>query len=337
MMTDDSSADRVVSSGCEFDCQVLRSRTLLRVLGALGLVVIASACEVANPTADQRLQSWMTEVGSPDLTRSYGPDDEQLLDIYLPDDWRASDRRPVIVHVHGGGWHGGSRHDAAYLAAAQVRRGWVFVSVDYRLTPGVRFPDPIRDVDRAVRYVKANAASLGIDPDRLVLSGHSAGGHLAAAVGLGDMRSTLVDPALPTELRAVSSRPAAIVTISAILDVPAFSDDPWWAAPWIVNMFYGCDAPDEFVLACSVAQMKQGSVLQWVDRSDPPVYVIHGSADDVVLPEQAWIFRERAQAVGLDGVVLDIVDSGPASVRRHDPDFGVNLVELESFLDDATT
>ena len=313
-----------------------RSRLLSRVALGLTAIALASACEAKNPSTEDRLQPEMAEVGSPDRTLAYGPDDEQLLDVYLPDGWAATDRRPVIVHVHGGGWHGGSRRDAAYLAQAQVRRGWVFVSVDYRLTPGVQFPDPIRDVDRAVRYVRSQAAALGIDPARLVLSGHSAGGHLAAAVALGDMRPLLVDPTLPAELRAQSSRPNAVVTIAAILDVPAFSDDPWWAAPWIVNLFYGCDASDIFVLGCSVEQMRQGSVVEWLDARDPAVYVIHGADDDVVSVEQAWRMRARADAVGLNRVFLDVVDSGPARFRLHDPDFGANLRELESFLDDVT-
>ena len=308
-------------------------RLISRVVIALSTVLLASACETRNPSADERLETWMTEVGSPVQTLAYGPDDEQVLDVYTPAGWSPTDRRPVIVHVHGGGWHGGSRRDAAYLAQAQVRRGWVFVSVDYRLTPGVLFPEPIRDVDRAVRFVRSQASSLGIDPGRLVMSGHSAGGHLAAAVALGDMRPLLVDPTLPPELRAQSSRPDAVVTIGAILDVAAFSDDPWWASGWIVNMLYGCDSPDPFVLACSAPQMRRGSVLEWLDARDPAVYAIHGADDDVVLVEQAWLLRARAAEVGLDRVSLDIVDSGPARYRLHDPDFGANLRELEAFLD----
>ncbi|TEX46650.1 MAG: hypothetical protein B7C54_05465 [Acidimicrobiales bacterium mtb01] len=303
---------------------------------ALSAVLIASACEASNPSANDRLDTAMVDVGSPSRTLAYGPDDEQVLDVYTPAGWSPSDRRPVIVHVHGGGWHGGSRRDAAYLAQAQVRRGWVFVSVDYRLTPGVRFPEPIRDVDRAVRFVRSQASSLGIDPNRLVMSGHSAGGHLAAAVALGDMRPLLVDPTLPADLRAQSSRPNAVVTIGAILDVVAFSDDPWWASGWIVNLLYGCEGSDPFVLTCSSTQMRQGSVLDWLDPRDPSMYVIHGGDDDVVLVEQAWLARARADAVGFDRISLDIVDSGPARYRRHDPDFGANLRELESFLDRVT-
>jgi len=312
---------------------VPRQSLISRVVIALSVVLLASACETSNPSTDERLETWMTEVGSPARTLAYGPDDEQVLDVYTPADWSPGDRRPVIVHVHGGGWHGGSRRDAAYLAQAQVRRGWVFVSVDYRLTPGVRFPDPIRDVDRAVRFVRSQASSLGIDPSRLVMSGHSAGGHLAAAVALGDMRPFLVDPTLPPELRAQSSRPDAVVTIAAILDVTAFSDDPWWASGWIINLLYGCESSDPFVLACSVPQMRQGSVLDWLDARAAAVYAIHGADDDVVLVEQAWLLRDRAAEVGLDRVSLDIVDYGPARYRRHDPDFGANLRGLEAFLD----
>ena len=278
----------------------------------------------------------MTEIGAPQLTLPYGPDAEQLLDVHVPSGWQPDDRRPVVVHVHGGGWKGGSRSDVSPLVAAQVRRGWVVVSVDYRLTPGAAFPEPIRDVDRAVRFVRANAGRLGVDPARLVLTGHSAGGYLAAAVGLGDMRPLLVSPDLPAELRAQSSRPQAIVTMGAILDIESFSDDPWWAAAWITNLFLACPAADELVLACSPSRMKAASVTEWLDSRDPPMFVVHGIDDRIVGVEQAWLVDKRSQEVGHGRVLLDIVDSGPLDARQHYPDYGANLTELESFLDDST-
>lgn len=111
---------------------------------------------------------------------AYGADPKQRVDIVSP---AGTAKRPLLVFVHGGGWSiGDKRHAAAPKAQHLNGRGWAFGSVNYRLVPAAIVEQQAQDVAAAVAYLRANAAEMGIDPDRIVLMGHSAGAHLAALV-----------------------------------------------------------------------------------------------------------------------------------------------------------
>ena len=106
-----------------------------------------------------------------------------LLDLYLP----ANPIRrpaPVIVFLHGGGWSGGTRTTGPDFQRYFAQDGFAMASIEYRLTPSITFPANVEDVRTAVRWLKANAAAHGLDPDRICLWGTSAGGHLAAVAAL---------------------------------------------------------------------------------------------------------------------------------------------------------
>jgi acetyl esterase/lipase len=96
----------------------------------------------------------------------------------------ASERRPGIVFVHGGGWSGGTPDFHLRHVRELAARGWVSATITYRLTPEAPWPACIEDVKCAVRWMRANADHLGVDPDRIVVAGGSAGGHLAAMAAL---------------------------------------------------------------------------------------------------------------------------------------------------------
>ncbi len=103
------------------------------------------------------------------------------VDIYRPDD---SNRYPALLMIHGGGWRSGSKELQRPLAMAIAREGYVTVPVEYRLSLEAKYPAALHDVKEAVRWLRANADSYGIDPDRIAVSGCSAGGQLAALTGL---------------------------------------------------------------------------------------------------------------------------------------------------------
>lgn len=115
-------------------------------------------------------------------TLAYGNNPLQTLDVYAA---RGSAPAPVVIFVHGGGWSKGDKASGAreYKAAHLTGLGYHFVSINYRLVPAATVEEQAADVAAAVAYVKRNAAKLGVDPARIVLSGHSAGAHLAALVG----------------------------------------------------------------------------------------------------------------------------------------------------------
>jgi acetyl esterase/lipase len=109
---------------------------------------------------------------------SYGPDAAEVADVYLPQPSAPS--RPAVLVVHGGGWHKGSRHDDDSVAQQLASVGFVVVNVDYTLAspslPG--YPMQVQDLEQAVRWIRANATSFGVDPMRIGAVGASAGGTL---------------------------------------------------------------------------------------------------------------------------------------------------------------
>ena len=309
-------------------------KPLVRALVIGVASVLLSGCFVGNPTSSQRLVARQVPAVAPDLTLDYGPDRDHLLDVYRPAGWQPTDSRPAIVFVHGGGWASGSRGDLSPVVKAQLRRGWVVVSIDYRLSDRVDWPAPVHDVDRAIRYVRANAGLLGVNPDIVVSSGHSAGAHLALAQGLGGDRPSFTAPDLPAELAAVSGRPSAIVGMSGPVDLSLWVEQDWEGGSHVMNLLLGCDNSLWDVLSCSLSQLESASVVDLLDPSDPPVFISHGVADEVVNPVQAFTLYSRAAELGMtDRVWLDLVDTGRTDQRGHFTDFAMNRGSLEQFLD----
>ncbi|MEO6359248.1 MAG: alpha/beta hydrolase [Sphingomicrobium sp.] len=111
---------------------------------------------------------------------AYGNDPLQKLDLVVP----AGGKKPLLLFIHGGGWSiGDKRHAAALKAEHFTKEGWAFGSVNYRLVPAATVEQQAADVAAAIAYLRAHSAEMGVDPDRIVLIGHSAGAHLAALVG----------------------------------------------------------------------------------------------------------------------------------------------------------
>ena len=112
---------------------------------------------------------------------AYGNDPLQKLDF-----WKAKTAgAPLVIFVHGGGWKRGDKGNATgqYKAPHYLEQGYAFASINYRLVPGATVEQQAADVASSVAYFRRNAASLGLDPKRIVLMGHSAGAHLSALVG----------------------------------------------------------------------------------------------------------------------------------------------------------
>ncbi|OUL31513.1 esterase [Nostoc sp. RF31YmG] len=147
----------------------------------------------------------------------YGPDPAQLLDVYVPANARQA---PVLFLVHGGGWRRGGRDNpglAQPKAAHWLPKGYVLVSVDYRLLPQADPLTQAEDVAHALAWVQQHAGEWGGDPRRIVMMGHSAGAHLVALLGSDVAR-------LAT---AGAQRPLGVVALdSAAMDVPQIMQAP---------------------------------------------------------------------------------------------------------------
>lgn len=200
---------------------------------------------------------------------AYGPDARQRLDVYEPRDGTGA--APVIVFLYGGRWQSGDRRDYLLVADEMAERGWVVVVPDYRLYPAVRFPGWVEDAAAAVAWAHANAAAHGGDPSRLIVVGHSAGGHTAALLALD-----------PRWLRAVDVPPGA-VRGAAILAGPV---DTVWTDPDVQALMGPRDGWPATYPATHVG------------RDAPPMLLLHGEADDTVDPANSRDLARRLRASG---------------------------------------
>jgi acetyl esterase/lipase len=147
----------------------------------------------------------------------------QLLDVFAPalsGNAAPARRYPVVLFVHGGTWMVGDKDHGGRVRAvgrSLARQGYVAVLINYRLSPGVRHPEHVKDVARAFAWLRKNVAGYGGDPDRIVLAGHSAGGHLVTLLVTDE--GYLNDPALALDAGARKAI-RAVVSLSGVYRVP---------------------------------------------------------------------------------------------------------------------
>ena len=197
---------------------------------------------------------------------SYGPESRQKLDVYSPED--AKDR-PVVVFFYGGSWTDGSRGLYRFVGAALAERGIVTVLPDYRLYPQVKFPLFIDDGALAIAWVQEHAREFGGDPQRIVLMGHSAGGHEAAFLAY--------DRQL---LQKAGARPEWIVGLVGLSGPYALAPDTE-----ILNTIFASPYTEA-----------EWQPVRFVTSQSPPTLLVHGTADDVVSIKHAEKLRDVLQA-----------------------------------------
>jgi acetyl esterase/lipase len=234
-----------------------------------------------------------------------------LLDLLAPDPLPSS-ALPAVVWIHGGGWESGDKHVdlTDSLGPVLVRNGFVSLSINYRLSHRARFPAQIHDAKAAIRWLRANAGNLGIDPGRIGAWGHSAGGHLAALLGTtGDLPELEGDSGSPGH----SSRVQAVVAVSPPTDFLAIP--PGWphAEPRrATSKLVGGpleERPELVRLANPIAHLRPGT---------PPFLIVHGEDDEVVPVLQAERLQEALAAAGTESTFLRLpqTDHALASPAR---------------------
>jgi len=270
----------------------------------------------------------------------YGPAPYQMLDLYLPDPAEHPGPSPVIVFLHSGGWVGGTRANVSDIATAQLSRGYAVASADYQLATvsptGQRLaalPGAVRDVDRAVAFLKADAGQFGLDPSRVVLMGTSAGGHLAALTGASQGR---LEPGAAGQRGSPDRSVAAIVDVSGITDLPTFeaADHPW-AAPLTADLL-GCPPAAIHHLTCPPDALLGASVAPYVDSTAPPIFMAYGGRDTLVVAAtqaqplaQLWV---RAHGGNRASAFYDLIPDAGHNISAAQ----VDMRGLDEFLDRAT-
>jgi acetyl esterase len=231
---------------------------------------------------------------------------ELKLYIFRPADWKTNDLRPAIVFFHGGGWVGGAPSSFIRQSEYFASRGLVCITVEYRLLPSDSKIPPImciQDARSAMRWVRGHAAELGIDPQRIASAGGSAGGHLAAQVGMMDGTD---DPA--DDLKT-SPKSNAMILFNPVLD----------------------NGPGEFGAVRIGNRYQELSPAHNVSRDDPPAVVFVGSKDKINSVATLEKFRAKMLAAGVRCDLLVYEGQEHAFFNRGEF-FAITVREADTFL-----
>ena len=198
-------------------------------------------------------------------------DRRQRADVYRP---QGDGPYPGVLLIHGGGWTSGSRIHMVTHARELARRGYVVMSIDYRLAPAHRHPAQLEDCRAALGWLRAHASEFGLDGDRIAAYGYSAGGHLACLLGV------LPHPGLaPIQAVVAGGAPCDLRL------VPPDAD--------FLSYFLGgtrAEVPESYWRASPSAA---------VSSDDPPTFFFHGDADWLVPIEQAREMRRKLVQAGV--------------------------------------
>jgi acetyl esterase/lipase len=216
-------------------------------------------------------------------TREYAPG--LRLDFF-----RAVDRAaaPCVVVIHGGGWDGGDRAQLADLNHWMARRGFAVAAIDYRLAPQAIWPAQRDDTLAALNFLKRHAVELGVDAERLVLFGRSAGGQIASAVGYGS-----ADPAIRGVVSFYAPHDMFFAYSSA-------REDDFLKSPQLMRQYLG--GPPSL----AQANYESASGHQKVRTGSPPTLLVHGLIDTLVWNQHSVRLQARLAEARVPHVYVEL-------------------------------
>jgi len=232
-----------------------------KIIAFISLITLLTGCsslETLNaivPDGDATLTS---NVG-------YGLHARQRLDIHQPA--APYTKAPVIIFFYGGRWQSGSRHDYQFVGKALAKRGFITVIPDYRLFPEVEFPEFIADGAKATQWVLENIPLYGGDPSRVILMGYSSGAHLGAML--------VTDKKFLAEQHVSIDQIHSFIGLSGPYDFNITDDD-------IQQVFRKAPSHDAT------------QPVHFIDGSEPPMLLLHGYKDTIVLPKNSLSMASTA-------------------------------------------
>ena len=266
------------------------------------VLVLVGGLATASPAAPA--QEGEGDAATKEYVYKKTPKGDLRMTVHFPPGWKAADKRPAIVFFFGGGWTGGTVNQFADQAAYLATRGMVAARADYRVKSrhGVTPEACVEDAKSAVRWLRQKAGDLGIDPDRLVGSGGSAGGHIAACAAMA--------PGLDAkdEDASVSSKPNALVLFNPVLDLQNLGQ-------------HAAGLGDDTVKAISPNLH--------VAKGAPPAILFYGTRDKFLAHGQAMLARSKEAG---NRAELWTAGDQPHAFFNRPPWKDLTLIEADKFL-----
>lgn len=226
----------------------------------------------------------------------------QKLDLYLPKTRMDDKPLPVVVFIHGGAWQAGDKRGGFGTVAPLVESGeYAGVSVGYRLTGEAIWPAQIHDCKAAIRWLRANAKKYNLDPDKIGVTGTSAGGHLVAMLGTsGDVKE--LEGKLGEHL-SESSRVTCVVDQFGPTDLLAMG-----------GSHNNPNSPESKLVGGAVQETqkvaREASATTHVSKDDPPFMLLHGTNDNVVPFNQSELLHEALRKGGVESMLVPVEGAG---------------------------
>lgn len=223
------------------------------------------------------------------------------LDVYYNP--KSEKPTPVVLHIHGGGWNHGTKESQTGFNL-YFKAGFAVVNVEYRLVDVAPAPAAIEDIRTALNYVKVNAKELNINPDKIVIEGGSAGAHLALMGGLLE-NNPIFDANCKTK---TDMKVAAIISNFAPSDLEALlklSINANSLTKWLGK---NANKP-EFVASVSP--------LNYIRKSSPPVFIVHGDADNIVPYSQSVTLQKKFDEAGIYNEFITVEGGGHGTFEKE--------------------
>ncbi len=275
-----------------------RLKILMKIYRCLVLLVVAVAVAQCGEAEAQSRNSQRTitpqrvkltdqPIRSEERLYRKTPEGELFLHLYYPTDWKKSDTRPAIVLFFGGAWKTGSYRQMAPQAEYFASRGLVAAAADYRIKDkhGTTPDKSVEDAKSAMRWVRSHAGELGIDPEKIIAGGGSAGGHLAAATAL------LPDFDAADDDKNISCKPCALVLFNPVVNLTRLP-------------------ARALVKDQSEAAQKQLSPALYLERSAPPAVLFFGTEDKYFAQGEQYAAKAKELGVRADFYVAPGMSHG---------------------------
>lgn len=294
---------------CAWGCGTLPEREDCLVSEMRSEQVIELYCAPEPPPACAALRG----PGPVQRDVAYGASPRQILDIHLPESLEDATIPPLFVWIHGGGWRGGSYSSVPAPVLALLQRGVAVASIEYQLSD-TAFPTTISDTREAVRWLQASGDTYGYDGERLAVGGSSAGGHLAAMLGVAaDVEELDLLPGL------AQPRVAVVIDFFGPSELLEMDGDAAANGCGEGALCHDCEGSPEALLVdcestlstCADAAVLASPVTH-VSADDSPFVILHGDDDCTVATPQGVRLHDALVAAGVESTLYITEGAGHA-------------------------